>query len=257
MRVMKSFCSAFLMYSRIPMPTVEWREENRRYALCFFPLIGAVIGGLYMLWYLLSDILGIDGALFGVICTVIPIAVTGGIHVDGFCDVNDAKACCGSREKMLEVMSDSRVGAFAVINLCMYLLLQTGFCSMADRMDTVLICGVGFVLSRALSGLAAVTFKSAKGGGALQNFAKPAHKTVTVIAEIAFIALSCAAMVFANPICGSAAILGNAAVFLYYRLFSYKKFGGITGDLAGYFLQLSELGTVIFAVSARLITEAL
>ena len=124
-------------------------------------------------------------------------------------------------------------------------------------MDIVLICGVGFVLSRALSGLAAVTFKSAKGGGALQNFAKPAHKTVTVIAEIVFIALSCAAMVFANPVCGSAAILGNAAVFLYYRLFSYKKFGGITGDLAGYFLQLSELGTVIFAVSARLITEAL
>ncbi|MBQ1398379.1 MAG: adenosylcobinamide-GDP ribazoletransferase, partial [Clostridia bacterium] len=41
-----SFFSAFLMYTRIPMPQVEWREENRRYSLCFFPLCGAVIGGL-------------------------------------------------------------------------------------------------------------------------------------------------------------------------------------------------------------------
>ena len=40
MSMLKSLCSAFLMYSRIPVPKVEWNEENRRYALCFFPVIG-------------------------------------------------------------------------------------------------------------------------------------------------------------------------------------------------------------------------
>ena len=49
MHILRSFASAFLMYSRIPMPQVEWKEENRRYALCFFPLIGAVIGAVFIL----------------------------------------------------------------------------------------------------------------------------------------------------------------------------------------------------------------
>ena len=43
MRLIRSFVIAFSTYSRIPMPQVEWSEENRKYAMWFFPLIGAVI----------------------------------------------------------------------------------------------------------------------------------------------------------------------------------------------------------------------
>ena len=56
--MIKSLISAFLMYSRIPMPQIEWKEENRRYALGFFPLVGAVIGGMLILWRCLCNILG-------------------------------------------------------------------------------------------------------------------------------------------------------------------------------------------------------
>ena len=44
MRVIRSLIIAFSTYSRIPMPQVEWSDENRKYTMCFFPLIGAVIG---------------------------------------------------------------------------------------------------------------------------------------------------------------------------------------------------------------------
>ena len=44
MRVIRSMIIAFSTYSRIPMPQVEWSDENRKYTMCFFPLIGAVIG---------------------------------------------------------------------------------------------------------------------------------------------------------------------------------------------------------------------
>jgi len=257
MHILRSLCSVFLMYSRIPMPTVEWKEENRRYSLCFFPLIGVVIGAVFLLWFKLGTFLGVGKLLFGAVFAVIPVIVTGGIHLDGFCDVCDAKACCGTKEKMLEVMSDPRTGAFAVINLALYLIVQTGAYSEIKSMKTAIVCALGFVLSRSLSGLAAVTFRSAKGSGALWNFTEPAHRKITVFTEIAVIIITSVLMIAVSPVCGAAAVVGNAIVFLYYRIFSYKKFGGITGDLAGYFLQLSELCTALCSVAAGLVTEVL
>lgn len=242
------------MYSRIPMPQVEWKEENRRYALCFFPVIGAVIGGIFLLWYRICGALGAEKLLFSAVAAAIPVIVTGGIHLDGFCDVCDAKASWGDREKLLSVMSDSHIGAFAAINITLYFILQIGFFSQINSADTAIICALGFVQSRAWSGLAAVTFKSAKSDGALQNFKKPAHKNITAASEIIFLVLTFAAMITADPFCGICAALGGAAAFVYYRVFSYKKFGGITGDLAGYFLQICELsitGTAVFSSLVR------
>ena len=50
MHVIRSLCIAFSTYSRIPVPQVAWTDENRKYSMCFFPLIGAVIGLLLWGW---------------------------------------------------------------------------------------------------------------------------------------------------------------------------------------------------------------
>lgn len=244
MSLLKSLCSAFLMYSRIPFPRVEWKEENRRYALCFFPLIGAVIGVCLLLWYRICGTLEVGNLFFSAGCTVIPIAVTGGIHLDGFCDVNDALASCSSREKMLEIMKDPNIGAFALIRLCVYLLVQTAVFSELRDFSPLLICSLCFIQSRAFSGLAAVTFPNARGYGSLQNFSEPAHKIATVITEIAWLAGSALAMILICPFIGAASVGCEIIVFVYYYFFSKRKFGGITGDLAGWFLQVSELAAL-------------
>ena len=44
MRVIRSMIIAFSTYSRIPMPQVEWSDANKKYTMCFFPAIGAVVG---------------------------------------------------------------------------------------------------------------------------------------------------------------------------------------------------------------------
>lgn len=257
MSVINSFFSAFLMYSKIPMPKTEWKEENRRYALCFFPLIGGVCGGLIILWYYICSKLNIGNTLFAAGCTAIPAAVTGGIHLDGFCDVCDAKSSWGDREKMLDIMSDSHIGAFAAIKLCLYLIIQTAlFTEMSDK-KLLIVFGAGMVLSRALSGLAAVTFKSAKRSGALHNFVKPAHKRITIASEIFMIILSCFIMVTAGSFVGFSAVLGGFAAFVYYRIFSCRRFGGITGDLAGWFLQICELAILLGTVLSHKLLEVL
>ncbi len=253
--MLKSLCSAFLMYSRIPMPEIEWKEENRRYALCFFPLIGAVIGVILLFWKWLCFRLNIGQMLFAVISVWIPVLITGGIHLDGFCDVTDAESSYASRERKLEILSDSHIGAFAVMYLGIYLLLQTGFYTEVDSVQTAGIISSGFILSRALSGLSAVLFKSAKKQGTLQSFVLPAHRNITVITLVMIILLSCAGMMLISPLQGISCIIISLLIFLYYRKFAYKTFGGITGDTAGWFLQICELGILASAVLSEKIME--
>ena len=124
--MLNSLFSAFLMYSRIPVPQVEWKEENRRYSLCFFPVIGVVIGIIQILLWILCSKYGIGRGLYAALAVAVPVMVTGGIHLDGYMDVHDAKGCMGDRERKLQVMKDSRIGAFAAIYLILYFILQFG-----------------------------------------------------------------------------------------------------------------------------------
>ncbi len=249
MIILKSIASAFLMYSRIPMPRVEWKEENRRYALCFFPLIGAVIGGLLLMWHRLCVPLRVGDILQGAVAVLISVLVTGGIHIDGFCDTTDAISSYADRQKRLEIMKDPHIGSFAVIALCSVMLMQFAlFCEIGDYF----VPAVGFVLSRALSGLAAVTFRSAKSEGALQSFVKPAHQAVTVTVLSVTILLCAFAVIFLSgaPDSGVMVCAAAALCLLLYRFFSYRSFGGITGDTEGWFLIVTEtsmLGAVCIA----------
>ena len=85
-----SFKIAFSMYSKIPMPKTDWNKENMKYALCFFPLVGLAIGIIFYLWSLLAKFLALGNIFTTAIYTIIPILITGGIHMDGFVDSMDA-----------------------------------------------------------------------------------------------------------------------------------------------------------------------
>lgn len=255
MSVINSFFSAFLMYSRIPVPQIEWKEENRRYALCFFPLIGAVCGAVVVGWYYFCGLLDIGDILFSVGCTTIPAIVTGGIHLDGYCDVCDAKASCGDSKRRLEIMKDPHIGAFAAVKLILLLIVQTALFSELRRSELIIICGCGMVFSRALSGFAAASLRNAKNGGLLFSFTKPAHKRATLISCLIFIFLSLSSMILLSPVPGTSAVISGLLSFVYYRFYSYRHYGGITGDLAGYFLQICELSVISGTVLGSRIVE--
>ena len=253
--MLKSFISAFQMYSRIPMPKIEWSEKNRRYSLCFFPLIGAVIGVLAVIWQCVCEEFYFGSFMYGAIVLLINILVTGGIHLDGFCDTCDARASWGDREKKLTILKDSHIGAFAAIKLGVYLIVCTAALSELFFFEGAVITGLGYVLSRSLSGLTAVTFKAAKKEGTLQSFTEPAHKKITVSALSIVAVLSCAAMMFVSLRTGAAVSTAAVLTVAYYRYMSYKEFGGITGDLAGWFLQICELVIVLTAAVVFKLTE--
>lgn len=240
------------MYSRIPVPRVKWNEENRRYALVFFPLVGTVIGGLLVLWSFARDALKINSLLYSAVSCVIPILISGGIHLDGFCDVIDAQGSCSDKEKKLEIMSDPHIGSFAAIALGVYFILQFGLFSYVESLRASAVVALGYSLSRALSALCSITFRPAKKSGALQSFVKPADKRVSSIALSVLVAVIVAGMLVVDVVAGASALVLSAFSLLFFRFFSYRSFGGITGDLAGFFLQICELAVLFGAAGAEL-----
>lgn len=240
MRVIRSMIIAFSTYSRIPMPQVEWNDENRKYTMCFFPLIGAVIGLILWGWFWLCDALGIGPVLRGTVGALIPLLVTGGIHMDGFMDTSDAVASWQTRERRLEILKDSHVGAFAVIGCVAYLLLDAAILSEVSSKNAAMLPCV-FVLTRALSAWAMASFQSARPNGMLDAFAQAAHRRIVTLSCVIY-ALFCAACWFiAGGWLSIICLLAAALCLLYYKHMATKNFGGVTGDLAGWFLQITEL----------------
>lgn len=180
MRVIRSLCIAFSTYSRIPVPQVAWTDENRKYSMCFFPLIGAVIGLLLWGWLALCDVLGFEALPRGAVGALLPILVTGGIHIDGFMDTSDALASWQSPEKRLEILKDSHVGAFAVLGCAGYLLLDTALLSELPTTLAPMMIGC-FMLSRACSAWAMSAFRSARPKGMLDAFAQAAQQRMLTI----------------------------------------------------------------------------
>lgn len=239
-----SMMIAFSMYSRIPVPQVQWTKERMKYAMCFFPLIGAVIGLLEYGAVLLLHTLGFP-FLEQILPVVIPVVVTGGIHMDGLLDVIDAKSSHGETEKKLEILKDPHTGAFAIIGCGIYFLLYLAFFMEMRPVMIPAFC-ITFVVTRALSGLSVVTFPMAKKSGLAATFSDGAHKRVVGTVMALYLIISLPAVWLLT---GATAALGvfviSFVVFLYYYHMAKREFGGITGDLAGYFLQILELALVM------------
>ena len=238
------------MHSRIPMPRMDWTEERMRYALCFFPLIGAVIGAVEIATFALCEIFG-AGVLFRTcLLTAVPLLITGGIHMDGYLDVTDARHSYGEREKAGDFkkipyggVCDHRSG--------LYLLLYAGAVSELVGADVWLLPGA-LMLERACSGYSVVAFPKAKKDGLAAEFSRSAETKVVRVSMAVLAVLAISWMIYWGHLRGAPALLTALATFVCYYRFSMREFGGINGDLAGHFLQSCERNVLLVLAAMRL-----
>ena len=111
---MKKFLIALSFYTRIPIfIKSEVSEEEFYSSMTLLPVVGLIIGGiLYIPWYLLREI---PKEIVSFLMVFLYIWLTGGLHIDGFIDTLDGILSNRDRERVLEIMKDSRVGSFGVI----------------------------------------------------------------------------------------------------------------------------------------------
>ena len=235
MTALQTIAVAFAMFSAVPVPQFDWNAKNMRYALCAFPLVGVVCGALWCL----CGVLPLPAVARAAGFCLVPVWVTGGIHLDGYADTCDALSSYGDTAKKLEILKDPPCGAFAVIRLCSYFAAYFALCCCVQFTPRLgVLWMLALVGERALSGLAVADFPLAKNTGLAHTFATAADRT-RVRRVLAVLCAGLAAAVAALG--GWALVLVACAVFLRYHHLAVQQCGGTTGDLAGWFLQKCEI----------------
>ena len=259
--ILRTIAVTFAQYSRIPMPRFEWKDKDLRYSMAAFPLVGVVIGLIWLLLYGSAVWVSIPDVATALLLAAVPLIVTGGFHVDGFMDVADAVSSYGSREDKLRILKDPHIGAFSVIRLSIagliYIASIIVILASETAMPVMRILAAGFALSRSLSALSVLTFRSAKNEGMLYYEASSAKtgRNVNLVMIAIWIALLCAAMMYIDILAGAFSFCAAVLSFAWYRHLSYKEFRGITGDTAGYFVVICEVAMAAALAAAVMIAN--
>ena len=223
MTVLQTIAVAFAMFSAVPVPQFDWNEKNMRYSLCAFPLVGVLCGAL---WYVCAS-LPLPAMVRAAGFCLIPVWVTGGIHLDGYADTCDALCSYGDTQKKLDILKDPHCGAFAVIRLCSYFVAYFALCCCVQFTPQVgAVWLLALVLERACSGYAVAAFPLAKNTGLAHTFATAADRTtvrrvlgcLSIVLAVALFALGGGVLVLVAGGCPVALPpCGGQAVWRYYR----------------------------------------
>lgn len=239
------------MYSKIPVPQFPWEEEDMKYIFCFFPWVGAVVGGCVYFWDGFCGRTGVGELCRAAVGAAVPLIITGGIHLDGFMDTMDALHSYSPRERKLEILKDSHIGAFAVIMLVAYGAVFFGAFSELKGVLLQIMCG-GFFLSRCLCGISVVSFPLAKKDGMLFQFADSSQKNI-VKGSLYLQGMACVGwMLWLSVPAGLSVSAAAVLVLVYYYYRSKKEFGGVSGDTSGYFVVLCEGCMAVAAAVAQI-----
>jgi adenosylcobinamide-GDP ribazoletransferase len=224
-----------------------------RASAAHFPGVGWLVGGVVagLTWLLLA---GLPGSAFAplvvaVLGTVVSVLMTGAFHEDGLADVADGLGGSLERDRALEIMKDSRVGAFGAIAIALALLLKVSLLALLGSLGAGLLCAslflahvvsrtwpllmirllphVGDVAGSKSKPLAdqitrtslCVAFLWCFGALALVEYAQIAIKSIAIVAALGFSAVAFVVM---------------------WRWFA-RRLGGFTGDCLGATQQVCEL----------------
>ncbi len=123
-RELTYFCTAIMFFTRIPIPVkLEYSEEIMNQSQKYFPLVGAIVGGIGCFVYFVSQLF-FSTEISLVISMISTVLLTGAFHEDGFTDVCDSFGGGYGKEQIMTIMKDSRIGAYGVIGIILILLLK-------------------------------------------------------------------------------------------------------------------------------------
>lgn len=236
---MKSLLITLGMFTKLPVPIVEWEEKKGPGAFIFFPLAGLVCGALTYLVYLLVLSMKTYSALGGIFLLLSLYLICGFIHLDGFMDTTDAFLASKDRVKTIEILKDSKVGAFSVISVVLLLLVQ--YISLQSALIFQLNPLYLFmlpILSRAFSVIVLFVCKPLQTTGILYYFRDGLLKKHIMTAFVVLI-LILTIFAFLNMLY-ALIFIGSVLLVTIFVVFAQKKLDGINGDIIGASIILLE-----------------
>lgn len=245
--ILEGIIFAFQLMSTIPFKqTIPYEKTRVRISVLSFPIVGIVLGLLLYGCIVVFSLTSFSPLFTTMVLVTLSIVYTGGLHLDGWMDCSDALFSYQTKERKLEIMKDSRIGAFAAISLVLLLawkfVLLYEILALLEKNWYFLVIFIPF-LTRMNVGLKLLFGKLAKNDGMAYGMKMFSSK------KDCFIYLAMLILVFAiafnyapvSILFVLGLFISNFCFYLFSNWFDEKFFGGITGDTLGASMEGGEL----------------
>ena len=230
----------------IPIPWMSTRPGALGRAAVWFPVVGLLLGAALAATALAGRVVWGDRWIAASLVIGLNLLLTGGLHIDGLMDTADAFFSRKDRERMFEVMRDSRAGALGVATGGVVMLAK--FCAISYLLDfeglrMLAAIALAVALGRLGMVIAAAFFPSARESGLGASFAaqvRPGHALLAL-------ALAAAAAGYVWNWRGGILLGVAVAVTLLSGVYWRRRLGGLTGDIYGAINELTELAVLLAA----------
>lgn len=229
------------MFTKLPLPIVDWDEGKGPGALCFLPVAGLIASVPIMAVLYICEYFGVSHLVAGAFCLVASYAVCGFVHFDGYMDTADSLLSARDRETKLRILKDSTVGAFSVIAIVTLLIVDfAAFSAIYDsRMNYYVLMFIP-ALSRAMGDVVLFNFEPLSSSGIMKYFKTGQRRLHNNVAVMWVVLLSAGLWVLTGEI---KTLIVSAAVIitgLFIAKHAEKELGGINGDIVGAVIVITE-----------------
>lgn len=252
--------AAFVFLTRIPVGGFPYARADFHWAPGYFPLVGLVIGSLGSAVLAAARTLGFGPWVAATLAVTATVFCTGAFHEDGLADTADAFGGSHGGKRALEILKDSRIGAFGALSLVLSQVLRIATVAEFFAADVAAeLVFFAFPLSHVLGRtgpvwlmafLPYVTGPEAKGATVAEGpKTKPA-----LLATLLGASGTALAVFFGLELTHAlAALLATAMTALFLGRWYRRKLGGLAGDLLGAQEQVTEIAVLLaILASARL-----
>lgn len=236
-----SFCAAFTFLTRLPFPGADRVDaETLGRSSVWFPVVGAVVGAVGGLTFIAAARLW-PPFVAATLATLATILLTGAFHEDALADAADGLGGGSTRQEALEIMKDSRIGAYGAVALVLGLSVRIACLAAFTPLDGARVLIGAHVLARwsSLPLLQGLPYARAHGAG------KPFVEGVT---RARLLAGTLLAVVLVTPALGWRALAAGLVAVVVTAIagrYFHVRLGGITGDCLGATNQVVELATYL------------
>jgi adenosylcobinamide-GDP ribazoletransferase len=236
---------ALRFLTRLPVPFVRTLDApSLDAAMTMFPLAGAIIGALTGSVLILAGLAGLPELLTASLAIAVGLIITGALHEDGLSDVVDGFGGGHTREQRLDIMRDSRIGAYGALALGLLLMarasLYMSFLELPPWGAIILIASAA-AFSRALMVDLLWATRPARADGLSVLAGRPTRARTLVALALGGIGAGLGGAFVLAPAAGAVALIAAGLSLATVRALAMRKVGGQTGDVCGAAQVLSEL----------------
>ena len=237
MKIFRGFALAWNMLTILPFFKVhDFFKGINGYSVMLYPLVGLLLGTvLFLVHFALSGI--VPPLHAGVIVFVLWVVLSGGLHLDGFSDTVDGLFV--ARDKAITVMKDAHVGGMGMVFTVVFLLLKL---SSLLFMEAYYLLPVVLMLSRFNASVAIYFYKYISSG--VGTLLKEEFTKQQLLVALAY------TLVVAYLFSFVFAFIVSLLVLLLIARFFIHRLGGLSGDIYGFIIEVSELVLLNYIVIA-------